>query len=197
MRRFTKIFISRAIVALAYIAAPIGGAGADKIGASETSVMQIGRFPVKSAGLYTQFERRGWASGYWSGEVIQNWNSFDPIVGGTVAHEVSLQLDTIKAFGVNTITFEAAHGRPDVHGKFHTARLQRASSAGSTIPAPNCSRACKPATVLRPHPRKTDEGVVTFGEYPYGAAATNQFRDMDSCHSSGHRSSSCTRPRAF
>ncbi len=136
MRRFTKIFISRAIVALAYIAAPIGGAGADKIGASETSVMQIGRFPVKSAGLYTQFERRGWASGYWSGEVIQNWNSFDPIVGGTVAHEVSLQLDTIKAFGVNTITFELRTADPTFTGNFTPPDCNEPPVLGLQFPHP-------------------------------------------------------------
>jgi hypothetical protein len=61
---------------------------------------------LKNAGLYVQFERRGWPTEYWSGEVIQNWDQFDSTVGSTVSSEVSLQLDQLKAMGVNTISFE-------------------------------------------------------------------------------------------
>ena len=57
-------------------------------------------------GLYVQFERRGWPSGYWSGDLIQNFTDFDDVVGRTVAEEVSEQLEAMKAIGVNTITFE-------------------------------------------------------------------------------------------
>ena len=57
-------------------------------------------------GLYVQFERRGWPSGYWSGDVIQKFTDFDDVVGHTVAEEVSQQLDAMRTIGVNTITFE-------------------------------------------------------------------------------------------
>ena len=57
-------------------------------------------------GLYVQFERRGWPSGYWSGDLIQKFTDFDDVVGHTVAEEVSEQLEAMKAIGVNTITFE-------------------------------------------------------------------------------------------
>ena len=57
-------------------------------------------------GLYVQFERRGWPSGYWSGDLIQKFTDFDDVVGRTVAEEASEQLEAMKAIGVNTITFE-------------------------------------------------------------------------------------------
>jgi hypothetical protein len=65
-----------------------------------------GYFLVQDSGLYVQFERRGWPSEYWPGQVIQNWNQFDSVVGGAVSSEVALQLDKMRAMGVNTITVE-------------------------------------------------------------------------------------------
>ena len=66
--------------------------------------------PVR--GLYAQIERRGWASGYWSGDLIHTFNDFDSVVGSTVAQEASLQLDKMRAMGVNTITFELRTSDP-------------------------------------------------------------------------------------
>jgi|GEM_PF-2023911 len=63
-------------------------------------------------GLYVQFERRGWASGYWSGQVISDFNEYDSLVGHTVAEEVALQLDKIREMGVNTIAFELRASDP-------------------------------------------------------------------------------------
>lgn len=57
-------------------------------------------------GLYTQFDRRGWASEYWSGQVISDFYVYDPVVGHSTAKEVALQLDKIRGMGVNTIAFE-------------------------------------------------------------------------------------------
>jgi hypothetical protein len=65
-----------------------------------------GRKPVASVGLWTQFERRNWAVGYYPGELIQNFNEVDPQVGHTVAEEVALQLDAMKALGIKRITYE-------------------------------------------------------------------------------------------
>ena len=63
-------------------------------------------------GLYVQFERRGWPSGYWSGDLIKNFADFDEVVGHTVTEEVSQQLDVMRTIGVNTITFELrSYGR--------------------------------------------------------------------------------------
>ena len=61
-------------------------------------------FPIR--GLVVYFERRGWATGYGSGEVLQRWDTVDAVVGSTVAAEVSLELDAIHGFGVNTIRYE-------------------------------------------------------------------------------------------
>ena len=60
--------------------------------------------PVR--GLYVQFDRRGWASEYWSGQVISGFNTYDPVVGRTIAEEVAAQLDAMRQMGVNTIAFE-------------------------------------------------------------------------------------------
>jgi hypothetical protein len=57
-------------------------------------------------GLYVQFDRRGFWSGYWTGDVIKELNSFESSLGHTVADEVSLQLDEMKKIGVNSITIE-------------------------------------------------------------------------------------------
>jgi hypothetical protein len=75
-------------------------------GSTTLTVTSPGHFLLKNVGLYTQFERRNWSSEYWSGQVIQNWDQFDSVVGSTVSQEISLQLDKIKAMGVNTITIE-------------------------------------------------------------------------------------------
>ena len=81
-------------------------------GSTTLAVTTPGHFLLKNAGLYAQIERRGFPSEYWSGEVIQNWNQVDSVVGSTVSAEVSLQLDTMKAMGVNTITFELRTADP-------------------------------------------------------------------------------------
>jgi len=57
-------------------------------------------------GLYVLFERRGWASGFYSGDAVNQLHNFDAVVGSTVAQEIALQLDEMKKMGVNTITFE-------------------------------------------------------------------------------------------
>jgi uncharacterized repeat protein (TIGR01451 family) len=62
--------------------------------------------PLAIKGLWVQFERRGWSSSYWNGEVIKELNNFDDVVGHTVATEIELQLDEMKKMGVNTITMD-------------------------------------------------------------------------------------------
>jgi len=106
----------------------------------------VNLLPVR--GLYVQFERRGWSSEWWSGQVISDFNSMDDVVGYTVAEEVSLQLDQIKMLGVNTIAFEL-----------------RSSAAtydpGQFIP-PNCN--ISPALGLQyPQPTETElDNLVAF-----------------------------------
>ena len=87
------------------------GAGTASITATSESrqgstAITVTRSDLEVRGLYVQFERRGWPSGYWSGDVIQRFTEFDDVVGHTVAEEVSQQLDAMGAIGVNTITFE-------------------------------------------------------------------------------------------
>ena len=87
------------------------GAGAASIIASSESAkgstdITVDPSELEVRGLYVQFERRGWPSGYWSGDVIKQFTQFDDVVGHTVAEGVSQQLDAMRGIGVNTITFE-------------------------------------------------------------------------------------------
>lgn len=66
----------------------------------------LGRFRSAGPGLYTPFEDRGIPTDYWPGDAIREWNTVDPVVGTTVAQEISLQLDKMQGMGVTAITYE-------------------------------------------------------------------------------------------
>lgn len=83
----------------------VGGSSANAVTVS-VNAPPLGRFRLGARGLWVQFEERGWASGYWPGQAIQTFNDFDPVVGSTVSQEVSLQLDKMKAMGLNALTYE-------------------------------------------------------------------------------------------
>jgi len=83
----------------------IQAASGSVTGSKTLAVTSPGHFLFKNVGLFTQFERRGQLTEYWDGQIFQNWDQFDTAVGSIVSQEVSLQLDKIKAMGVNTITY--------------------------------------------------------------------------------------------
>jgi hypothetical protein len=58
------------------------------------------------AALVVQLEDRAFWTGYWQGQLLQEWTLFDPLLGHTRAAEAALQLDAIHALGVNTIRYE-------------------------------------------------------------------------------------------
>ena len=93
-----SLFISAILSIILFRAKSVKGVTATDVN-TNASRLQI-------RGLYVQFERRGWASEYWSGQVISDFYEYDPVVGHTRAEEVALQLDKIRGMGVNTITFE-------------------------------------------------------------------------------------------
>ncbi len=68
------------------------------------------KFDVR--GLYVQFDRRNASAGYYTGQVIRDFNNFESSLGHTVAEEVSLQLDEMKKIGVNTIVLELRASDP-------------------------------------------------------------------------------------
>jgi len=76
------------------------------LGWQGASAAPIGRKMMSQVGLWTQFDRRGWASGYWPGELIQNFDKVDSFLGHTYSEEAALQLDAMKALGVTHITYE-------------------------------------------------------------------------------------------
>ena len=71
-----------------------------------------GHSPLAQAGLFVQFDERGFPNGYYPGQLIQKFTQVDPVVGTTVEAEASLQLDKMKALGVNTITTELRTSDP-------------------------------------------------------------------------------------
>jgi Bacterial Ig-like domain (group 2) len=91
---------------------------------------------LKNAGLWTQFERRGWPAEYYSGEIVQNWNQFDSVVGSSVSAEVSLQLDKIKAMGVNTLTIQLRTSDPTSTGNFTPPDCNEPPVLGLQFPQP-------------------------------------------------------------
>ena len=102
--------------------------------------------PVR--GLYVQFERRGWSSEYWSGQVIQQFDTVDQVVGHTVREEVALQLDEMVKMGVNTIAFELRSASPE--------------SAGNVFVPPVCPL---PPVLGVQYPKPTDLELKNLGEF--------------------------------
>jgi hypothetical protein len=105
-------------------------------GLTTLTVTAPGHFLVRDAGIYTQIERRGWPSEYWSGQLVQNWSQFDSVVGSAVSAEVSLQLDKLKALGVNTITFELSAADPTFTGTFVPPDCNVGPALGLQFPQP-------------------------------------------------------------
>jgi uncharacterized protein YjdB len=95
---------------------------------------------LKCAGLWTQFERRGTPDEYYgSGQIIQNWTQFDSLAGSTVAQEVSLQLDKMKAMGVNTITIQLRTADPTYTGNFTPPDCNEPPALGLRFPQPTAT----------------------------------------------------------
>ncbi len=65
-----------------------------------------GRYRMATRGIWTQFERRGWPSQYWTGDEIRTFYDFDSVVGSTVGAEIDRQLGVMQEMGVNAITIE-------------------------------------------------------------------------------------------
>ena len=108
-------------------------------GSTTLTVTTPGHFLVKNAGLYTQIERRGATSTYWSGQLIQTFNDFDALVGSTVAQEASLQLDKMREMGVNTITFELRTADPTFTGTFAPPDCNLGPALGFQFPLPTAT----------------------------------------------------------
>lgn len=110
-------------------------AAAEQRSGTADIVVNLSSLPIR--GLYVQFERRGWASEYWPGQVIQTFDQFDAVVGSTVAAEVALQLDTMRRMGVNTITYELRTADPtSIPGGFTYPTCNMPPVLGAQWPQP-------------------------------------------------------------
>jgi len=100
LRKFLLLglFICAVLSIILFRAASVKGMGADSASAKSSR--------LKIRGLYTQFDRRGWASEYWPGQAMSGFYVYDSVVGQTQAREIALQLDKIREMGVNTIAYE-------------------------------------------------------------------------------------------
>lgn len=108
-------------------------------GSTTLTVTPPGHFPLKNVGLVAQFERRGWGAEYWWGQVIQDWDQFDSVVGSTVSQEVSLQLDKMKAMGVNTITISLRTSDATYTGNFTPPDCNEPPVLGLQFPQPTAT----------------------------------------------------------
>ena len=108
-------------------------------GSKTLTVTSPGHFLMKNVGLVTQFDRRGWPDQYWPGQVIYTWDQFDTVVGSTISQEVSLQLDKIKAMGVNTITFELRAADNTDTGIFTPPDCNIGTGQGLQFPQPTAT----------------------------------------------------------
>ena len=116
--------------------------------------------PVR--GLYVQFERRGFNDGYWSGQVLQLFHTYDDLVGHTVAEEVALQLDEMVKLGVNTISYELRSSTPN--------------SAGSSFVPPLCAL---PPVLGVQYPQPTElelKNLVEFFDLVHSKGISIQLR---------------------
>ncbi|HKA92037.1 MAG TPA: hypothetical protein VKE22_30445 [Haliangiales bacterium] len=86
--------------------------GASDAGATFAVVSIASRHRIPDRALVVGFERRGYPSEYWNGQVVQDWNVFDPVVGSTRANEVALELDKMREMGVNVLRFEIRSSDP-------------------------------------------------------------------------------------
>lgn len=93
-------------------------------------------FPYRA--LYVQFDRPGYPNGYWSGNFIREFSTFDAVVGRTPAEEAAAQFDAMKDMGFNTITFELRAGDADIPGfSFPTCNINIAT--GLQWPTPTAT----------------------------------------------------------
>ncbi|MEW6721520.1 MAG: Ig-like domain-containing protein, partial [Thermodesulfobacteriota bacterium] len=114
-------------------------------GSKALTVTSPGHFLLKNVGLWALFERRGieerlgWSGEYWCGQIIQNWDQFDTVVDNTVSQEVSLQLDKMKAMGVNTITFSCNASDNTYTGTWTPPDCNAPPTGGFQFPQPTAT----------------------------------------------------------
>ncbi|MBI2408119.1 MAG: Ig-like domain-containing protein [Gemmatimonadetes bacterium] len=141
------------------------GAGTAQLTATSEGKSGVASITVQAGtlayrGLYTQFERRGFPNGYYSGDAIKDFQTTDAFVPslGLVKDEIARQLDAIVALGVNTITFE----------------LRSADSVLVPRVYPDCN--VSPSTgLLFPRPPSADlDNLVAF----FNLAQTKQLKVM-------------------
>lgn len=74
---------------------------------------------------------------YYFGDAISSFYDYDPVVGHTTAKEIALQLDKIRAMGVNTITYELRTCDPTyIPGPFVPPACNIGPSLGLQYPQP-------------------------------------------------------------
>jgi hypothetical protein len=102
---------------------------------TQTAIPRI-FLPIRGMFVH-QFDHRNYASGYFSGEIIHDFDTVDPVVGHTVGEEVSLQLDLMKQMGVNTIAFELRSSDPIyIPGSFVPPECNLPPTLGLQYPNP-------------------------------------------------------------
>ena len=105
----------------------------DVSGMAPLSVTPRASFALPVMGLYTQIEDRSSPAGYWSGQLLREWN-------GAISTETNLQLDRMQELGVNLITFELRSNDPTVpDGAFVPPNCPVGAPLGPDWPNPSAS----------------------------------------------------------
>jgi hypothetical protein len=90
--------------------------------------------PVR--GVIGPFERRGFPSGYYEGQILREFNNYDQFVGGTAAQEIGLQLDAMRSMGINTITLTLSAADHQPGGAFVPPACPVNPDLGPLFPQP-------------------------------------------------------------
>jgi hypothetical protein len=102
------------------------------------TLTSISRVLLPVRGIIGPFERRGFPSGYYEGQILREFNNYDQFVGSTVAQEIGLQLDAMRSMGINTIwlTLAAADAQP---GLFDLPNCTVNPDLGPMFPQPTAT----------------------------------------------------------
>lgn len=122
------------LLAVLFVACTFTGQFAAGAYAATTDQPKVGRYLLPERGLYVQFERRGAPVEFWNGQLIQQFEEFDEVLGHTVRDEVASQLQIIRDMGINRITFELR--ATDEDGDFSFPKCNLSPALGFRWPRP-------------------------------------------------------------
>jgi hypothetical protein len=114
-----------------------------------TAPSPIGKYLLASRGVWALFDRRGWPNGYFDGDAIAMFGSFDQDlanqvgasnVASTVGAEIASQMSKMQKVGINTLSFELRATDPVYIPGFTPPTCNLPPSLGLLWPQPSASQ---------------------------------------------------------